>query len=204
MSDDISLVVSSRCSDNMVHDDLPTTSVIFCFVDEVWSTLLRSVHSVLNRSPPHLLQEVILVDDCSTRGRPGLRPGTCQNGFLLKFLKNDPVPVLSPLTATFSPLPPLSPSLSVPHSHHSLSFTIDYSLSPSPPPLSIRLPDYLKEQLDVYMSKFPKVRIIRLKERQGLIRARLEGAAVATGTTPQAPGPLVPASWPLSPCLLAP
>uniref|UniRef100_A0A672SJT9 Polypeptide N-acetylgalactosaminyltransferase 5 n=1 Tax=Sinocyclocheilus grahami TaxID=75366 RepID=A0A672SJT9_SINGR len=96
------------CSENLVHDDLPSTSVIFCFVDEVWSTLLRSVHSVLNRSPPHLLKEIILVDDCSTK-------------------------------------------------------------------------DYLKEQLDVYISQFPKIRIIRLKERQGLIRARIAGAAAATG-----------------------
>uniref|UniRef100_A0A4W6FPX9 Polypeptide N-acetylgalactosaminyltransferase n=1 Tax=Lates calcarifer TaxID=8187 RepID=A0A4W6FPX9_LATCA len=96
------------CAQNLVHDDLPSTSVIFCFVDEVWSTLLRSVHSVLNRSPPHLLKEIILVDDFSTK-------------------------------------------------------------------------DYLKEPLDKYMSQFPKVKIIRLKERQGLIRARLAGAAVAKG-----------------------
>nr|XP_023648083.1 polypeptide N-acetylgalactosaminyltransferase 5 [Paramormyrops kingsleyae] len=96
------------CSGKLVHDDLPTTSVIFCFVDEVWSTLLRSVHSVLNRSPPQLLKEIILVDDFSSK-------------------------------------------------------------------------DYLKEPLEKYMSRFPKVRIVRLKERQGLIRARLAGAAVATG-----------------------
>lgn len=31
------------------------------------------------------------------------------------------------------------------------------------------------------MAQFPKVRIIRLQERQGLIRARLAGAAAATG-----------------------
>ncbi|XP_014028579.2 polypeptide N-acetylgalactosaminyltransferase 5 isoform X1 [Salmo salar] len=96
------------CSESVVHDDLPTTSVIFCFVDEVWSTLLRSVHSVLNRSPPHLLKEIILVDDFSTK-------------------------------------------------------------------------EYLKDHLDVYMSQFPKVRIVRLKERQGLIRARLAGATIAKG-----------------------
>ncbi len=46
----------------------------------------------------------------------------------------------------------------------------------------VSIVDYLKEQLDVYMSQFPKVQIIRLKERQGLIRARITGAASATGT----------------------
>ncbi|XP_055456499.1 polypeptide N-acetylgalactosaminyltransferase 5 [Psammomys obesus] len=96
------------CAEQLVHNDLPTTSIIMCFVDEVWSALLRSVHSVLNRSPPHLIKEVLLVDDFSTK-------------------------------------------------------------------------DYLKANLDKYMSQFPKVRILRLKERHGLIRARLAGAQNATG-----------------------
>ncbi|KAM9664866.1 polypeptide N-acetylgalactosaminyltransferase 5 [Trichechus inunguis] len=96
------------CAEQLVHNNLPTTSVIMCFVDEVWSTLLRSVHSVLNRSPPHLIKEILLVDDFSTK-------------------------------------------------------------------------DYLKDNLDRYMSQFPKVRILRLKERHGLIRARLAGAQNATG-----------------------
>ncbi|XP_071978575.1 polypeptide N-acetylgalactosaminyltransferase 5 isoform X2 [Engystomops pustulosus] len=100
--------VGSRCSDQMVHNDLPHTSIIMCFVDEVWSTLIRSVFSVLNRSPPHLVKEIILVDDSSTKA-------------------------------------------------------------------------YLKENLDNFMKKFPKVRILHLKERHGLIRARLAGANMATG-----------------------
>ncbi|XP_074857813.1 polypeptide N-acetylgalactosaminyltransferase 5 isoform X2 [Carettochelys insculpta] len=96
------------CSEQLVHNDLPTTTIIMCFVDEVWSTLLRSIHSVLNRSPPHLIKELILVDDFSTK-------------------------------------------------------------------------EYLKDRLDKYMSQFPKVKILHLKERHGLIRARLAGAEIAKG-----------------------
>ena len=83
---------------------LPSTSVIICFHNEAWSALLRTVHSVLDRSPGSLLQEIILVDDAS---------------------------------------------------EHS----------------------YLQSELEEYMAQYSKVRIIRLKERVGLIRARLAGAS---------------------------
>lgn len=46
--------------------DLPDTSVVFVFFNEPLSPLYRSIHSVLDRTPPKLLKEIILVDDGSS------------------------------------------------------------------------------------------------------------------------------------------
>ncbi|KAK2103018.1 hypothetical protein P7K49_020685 [Saguinus oedipus] len=48
--------------------DLPQVSVVFIFVNEALSVILRSVHSVVNHTPSQLLKEVILVDDNSDNG----------------------------------------------------------------------------------------------------------------------------------------
>ncbi|XP_038827841.1 polypeptide N-acetylgalactosaminyltransferase 12-like [Salvelinus namaycush] len=90
------------------YRSLPSTSVVIAFYNEAWSTLLRTVHSVLETSPNLLLREVVLVDDYSDRA-------------------------------------------------------------------------HLKEPLENYISSLKKVRLTRARKREGLVRARLLGASIATG-----------------------
>ncbi|XP_036976240.1 polypeptide N-acetylgalactosaminyltransferase 10-like [Acanthopagrus latus] len=97
-----------NCKQKLYAEKLPNTSIIIPFHNEGWSSLLRTVHSVLNRSPPQLIAEVILVDDFSDK-------------------------------------------------------------------------EHLKAALEEYMVRFPKVRILRTKKREGLIRTRLLGAGAAKG-----------------------
>ncbi|XP_033905014.2 polypeptide N-acetylgalactosaminyltransferase 17-like isoform X1 [Acipenser ruthenus] len=55
----------SKCKELTYRKDLPQVSLIFIFVNEALSVILRSVHSAVNHTPAHLLKEIILVDDNS-------------------------------------------------------------------------------------------------------------------------------------------
>lgn len=58
-----------RCKVLKFDKDLPNASVIIIFTNEAWSPLVRTIHSVINRSPPDLLHEIVLLDDSSDRGQ---------------------------------------------------------------------------------------------------------------------------------------
>ncbi|XP_067140638.1 N-acetylgalactosaminyltransferase 7 [Centruroides vittatus] len=114
VSDQISLdrsipdVRIPECKKWQYPKDLPNTSVVIVFHNEGFSTLLRTVHSVLNRSPPQFLKEIVLVDDFSDK-------------------------------------------------------------------------EHLKGQLEDTIRQLNKVRLIRNKQREGLIRSRTIGAQESLG-----------------------
>lgn len=98
------------CKSERYDDELPAASIIMCFHNEAWTVLIRGVLSIVNRTPSHLLQEILLVDDFS-----------------------------------------------------------DF--------------EHLLEPLDTYLYENfgDKVRVVRNKKREGLIRSRLHGAGEAKG-----------------------
>ncbi|XP_026097339.1 probable polypeptide N-acetylgalactosaminyltransferase 8 [Carassius auratus] len=55
-----------RCIDREYPQNLPTLSVVLIYLDEALSVIQRAICSIINRTPAHLLKEIILVDDHST------------------------------------------------------------------------------------------------------------------------------------------
>lgn len=46
--------------------EMSKVSVLMPFYDESWSMLLRAIHSIVDKTPEHLLHEIILIDDSSS------------------------------------------------------------------------------------------------------------------------------------------
>lgn len=127
MSDSLSLdyrrddVRSDKCKakhETYPLDQMPKVSVVIVFYNEHLSVLLRSIHSVLNHTPPRLLQEIFVVDDGS-----------------------------------------------------------------EPDPEAVVYEQWLRLQAELtnYCKSLPKVHIVRLGRRKGLMNARMEGAWRAKG-----------------------
>lgn len=74
-----------RCSSKTYLSKLPKTSIVIVFHNEAWTTLLRTIHSVINRSPNELVEEIILVDDASEHDHLGQK--------LEEYVARLPVPI---------------------------------------------------------------------------------------------------------------
>lgn len=76
----------NRCINVQYPKKLPQVSVVIVYHNEAWSTLIRTVWSVITQSPKALLKEIVLVDDFSEKeylGRP-----------LQEYVRNFPVTVI--------------------------------------------------------------------------------------------------------------
>lgn len=56
------------CRTAEYSSNLPKASVVLAFYNEPFSMVMRTIYGVLKRSPDELLEEILLVDDCSDKG----------------------------------------------------------------------------------------------------------------------------------------
>ncbi|CRK99460.1 CLUMA_CG012750, isoform A [Clunio marinus] len=55
------------CKNKIYHKNLPKCSVMITVHNEDWMLLMRTIHSVLLRSPSELLEEILIIDDASVK-----------------------------------------------------------------------------------------------------------------------------------------
>uniref|UniRef100_A0A4W5JE63 Polypeptide N-acetylgalactosaminyltransferase n=1 Tax=Hucho hucho TaxID=62062 RepID=A0A4W5JE63_9TELE len=56
----------SKCLQKKYPKDLPSIAVVLIYLDEALSIIKRAIRSIIDRTPEHLLREIILVDDHSS------------------------------------------------------------------------------------------------------------------------------------------
>lgn len=49
------------------YENLPKASIVITLYNEEWTLLMRTIHSIVNRSPSELIEEIVLSDDASDR-----------------------------------------------------------------------------------------------------------------------------------------
>lgn len=61
--------VRSNVCKKKVYKNLPKCTILIMFHNEDWTLLMRTVHSIMLRSPSELIEEILLIDDASDRGQ---------------------------------------------------------------------------------------------------------------------------------------
>ena len=124
------------------------------FHNEAYTVLLRTITSVINRTPQKLLHEIVLVDDYSyhSEGREGGRGegGRRRMGLLI-------------YTITLQSLLHVVDTYVKCHAH------------------SLNTVEDLHKKLEDWIAPNSKIKLVRHSKREGLIRARVTGANAATG-----------------------
>ncbi|CRL01929.1 CLUMA_CG015358, isoform A [Clunio marinus] len=58
---------SEICKNKTYHENLPKISIVIPFHNEEWMLLMRTLHSILLRSPLKYVEEILLIDDASDK-----------------------------------------------------------------------------------------------------------------------------------------
>lgn len=71
----------NRCLEKSYPKDLPNIGVVLIYLNEALSVIKRAMRSIINRTPKHLLKEIILVDDNSSNGWLVGHKRLCNNSY---------------------------------------------------------------------------------------------------------------------------